>query len=210
MEQAGVDRDLVRKSVMEMPTGRILPFRFIAAASHAPHLEPELESAMFRNAADLEKLEGRTHLLVDVSGSMGDKLSSKSDLTRQDAACGLAMLLREVCPSLSVYTFSNSVVEVPGRRGFALRDAIDRSQPNGGTYLGAALNTVAKERIKTGDRVIVITDEQSHDRVPDLIGVGKAYMINVASNKNGVGYGSWTHVDGFSEAIVNYITQSEK
>jgi len=35
-------------------------------------------------------------------------------------------------------------------------------------------------------------------------------MINVASNKNGVGYRKpWTHIDGFSEAIFRYITEVE-
>jgi len=56
------------------------------------------------------------------------------------------------------------------------------------------------------DRVIVI-DEQSHDRVPAPIGRG--YMVNVASAKNGVGYGAWTHVDGWSEAVVDYIRSLE-
>lgn len=37
---------------------------------------------------------------------------------------------------LRVFTFSNQVVEVPARRGFALRDAIVTSQGHGGTQLG--------------------------------------------------------------------------
>jgi len=35
-------------------------------------------------------------------------------------------------------------------------------------------------------------------------------MINVASAKNGVGYGKWTHIDGFSEAVVDYIAELER
>jgi len=31
--------------------------------------------------------------------------------------------------------------------------------------------------------------------------------VNVASSRNGVGYGKWTHVDGWSEAIVDYIAE---
>lgn len=38
---------------------------------------------------------------------------------------------------------------------------------------------------------------------------GKGYVINVASNRNGVGYGAWTHVDGWSEAVVEYIAELE-
>jgi 60 kDa SS-A/Ro ribonucleoprotein len=58
------------------------------------------------------------------------------------------------------------------------------------------------------DRLIVITDEQSHDSLPAP--KGRAYMINVGSNKNGVGYGKWVHVDGFSESVVNFINEYEK
>ena len=55
--------------------------------------------------------------------------------------------------------------------------------------------------------MIVLTDEQSHDAVPSP--AGKGYIINVASYKNGVGYGAWTHIDGFSEAVFDYIKEVE-
>jgi hypothetical protein len=36
-------------------------------------------------------------------------------------------------------------------------------------------------------------------------------MINVASNKNGVGYGgNYTHIDGFSEGVFSFIRQWEE
>jgi hypothetical protein len=35
------------------------------------------------------------------------------------------------------------------------------------------------------------------------------YMINVASALNGVGYGAWSHIDGWSEAVVEYIRELE-
>jgi hypothetical protein len=37
----------------------------------------------------------------------------------------------------------------------------------------------------------------------------KGYVINVASNRNGVGYGQWIHIDGWSEAVVDYIAALE-
>jgi len=39
---------------------------------------------------------------------------------------------------------------------------------------------------------------------------GVGYMVNVASYKNAVGYGNWNRIDGFSEAIVDYIIEYEK
>jgi hypothetical protein len=58
------------------------------------------------------------------------------------------------------------------------------------------------------DRIIVITDEQAHDSVPEPKGHG--YVINVASYRNGVGYGSWLHIDGWSEAVIDYISSFEE
>ena len=89
---------------------------------------------------------------------------------------------------------------VPARRGFALRDAIVTSQTHWGTDLGGAINAMPK-----CDRLIVITDEQSQSVVPQR----KGYMINVASNRNGVGYGAWTHIDGWSDSVLDYIIKLE-
>lgn len=206
MKSAGVDSTIIKNSIANMKTERVLPFRFISAARYASQLEPELEISMFKCVQNMEKLSGKTILLVDVSGSMNSEISNKSDLMRLDAACGLGMLLREICEDVEIFTFSNDLVQVPPRRGFALRDAIVNSQQHGGTYLGNAISIIQNNR--TYDRIIVITDEQSHDSVPDPRGM--AYMLNVAAYQNGVGYGAWTHIDGWSESIINYIQEYER
>jgi hypothetical protein len=149
------------------------------------------------------RLAGRTVLLVDVSGSMVAPLSARSTMLRTDAAYGLAVLLSEIAEKVSIYTFSDACVAIPPRRGFALRDAMELSQRHSGTRLGAALDFIREPY----DRIIVITDEQSHDRVGAPHGRG--YMINVASARHGVGYGPWTHIDGFSEAVIDYIRELE-
>jgi 60 kDa SS-A/Ro ribonucleoprotein len=208
LHEAGVREDLVLAGLAAMKTDRVLPFRFLAAARKAPQWEEALELAMFRSLADRAgQLAGHTVLLVDVSGSMNAPLSKRSEMTRTDAAYGLAILLREIAVKVTIYTFSETAKWVPARRGMALRDALDRNQPHGGTYLGASLVQVEHECLLY-DRLVVITDEQAHDSVPDP--QGRGYMINVASNRNGVGYGRWTHIDGFSEAVVEYIVELER
>jgi 60 kDa SS-A/Ro ribonucleoprotein len=199
MKDAGVDEEAVIHALSAMKTERVLPFRFLAAARYAPQWEEPLEQAMYRSVAGREKLAGRTVLLIDTSGSMDAPLARRSEMLRMDAACGLAVLLREVCDAVEVYSFSDKLVRVPSRRGFALRDAIVSGQPHAGTQLGHALNGLRAAY----DRIIVVTDEQSHDRVSAPRGRG--YVINVASARNGVGYGAWTHIDGWSEAVVDYI-----
>ena len=203
MKDADVPESQVVAALDAMRTDCVLPFRFLAAARHAPQWEEALERAMFRSLEGTERLSGHTVILVDVSGSMVAPLSRRSQMLRTDAAYGLAVLLRELAEKVTVYTFSNSARRIPARRGFALRDAMESSQLHQGTYLGAALDAV-DERY---DRIIVITDEQSHDRVGAPR--GKGYMINVAAARNGVGYGPWVHIDGFSEAVINYIRELE-
>ena len=36
------------------------------------------------------------------------------------------------------------------------------------------------------------------------------YLINVASAKNGVGYGQWIHIDGWSDKVLDYIVKWEQ
>ena len=206
MREAGVDESLVLSALGSMSTARVLPFRFLAAARYAPQWEEALEQAMLKCVAETEKLPGKTIVLVDVSGSMTAPLSRRSEMQRTDAAYGLAVLLREIAEKVAVYSFSDNLVEVPARRGFALRDAINASQRHNSTQLGNAVEKL--NRNEKCERLIVITDEQAHDKVPAPS--GKGYLINVASYKNGVGYAKWMHIDGWSEAVIEYIRALEQ
>ncbi len=201
MVEAGCDMDLVTDAIIaRRGADLVFPFRYVAAARAVPQLEPVIDQALCESIASAPRLAGRTIVLVDVSGSMDWPLASRSDLTRMDAAAALASVIHG---DLRLFTFSQGVVEVPARRGMAGVDAVIGSQAHLGTRLGAAVKKVNR---LPHDRLIVISDEQSHDPVPDPT-AGAAYMINVASNRNGVGYGRWTHIDGFSEAVVRYITE---
>lgn len=204
MAESGVDRTLVRNAIIARKGAqRVLPFRYVAAARAAPQFEPYLDQALSEAIAEMPVLSGTTAILVDVSGSMDDPISAKSDLKRIDAAAALASIVHG---NVRVFTFSHEMVEVPPRRGMAGVDVVIKSQPHGGTYLGAAVHAMNKQ--VPHDRLIVITDEQSHDRVPDPVSP-LSYLINVASHRNGVGYGKWCHIDGFSEQVLRFIVEHE-
>lgn len=205
MVEAGVDGTLLKNAILgRLGAERVLPFRFIAAANAAPSLEPALDIALLAGIHAMPQLSGKTIMLVDVSGSMHARLSAKSDLSRLDAAAALASVCN--CEELRVFSFADEVVEVPPRRGLAGAAAIKAAQAGGGTYLGEAVAAVSKF---PHDRLIVITDEQSADAVPRPV-AERAYMINVGSYQNGVGYGDgWIHVDGFSENVIRFIAESE-
>jgi hypothetical protein len=61
----------------------------------------------------------------------------------------------------------------------------------------------------TLERLIVITDEQSHDGIL-AAWTAKAYVVNVAPYKHGLSYrDGWTHIDDWSERVVDYIAAAE-
>ena len=78
LRETCVDEGLVEAALERMSAARVLPFRFLAAARHAPQWEESLERAMLRALSGSKKQPGRTVLLDHVSGSMEAPLSRKS------------------------------------------------------------------------------------------------------------------------------------
>lgn len=209
MQKVDVDESLIRSRLSE-GIKKALPFRFVTAATHAPRIEDAIEAAMLKGLEGVDALPGKTGLLIDVSGSMDANLSDRGETRRIDAAAGLAIYLREKTATCRVATFSADFVEVPPRRGFALRDAIHTSQDRWkGTYLGKAVAEAGRQW-KDIDRFIVITDEQSHDTLGQAPSGMTSYLINVAPYKNGISYGNgFTHLDGWSERVLDFIIEKE-
>jgi hypothetical protein len=84
------------------------------------------------------------------------------------------------------------------------------SQAHSGTYLKRALTLLNdKQEWSELDRLIVISDEQSHDGILPAW-TPRAYVVNVAPYEYGISYGNgWTHIDGWSERIVDYLAAVE-
>lgn len=229
MVQAGVDLDLVKAAIVARKGGadRVLPFRFVSAAVHAPSLEPWIDQA-FCAAIDAQaKMSGKTVIVVDVSGSMyHTRVSAKSEMDRAKAAASLAAIARGAFHDVRIFATAgddgrrkHATIEVPPRSGNALVDAIYgqcRPLGGGGIFVHQVMDYLRKT-VGEADRLIVITDEQdcgiaAGDSPLSAIPIAKrAYMINVASAKNGVGYGPrWVHIDGFSESALRFIQEYER
>jgi 60 kDa SS-A/Ro ribonucleoprotein len=226
MSEAGVSTELVTESLENLDVIRVLPFRFISAAKYAPQLESVLEKTMFKALESHPELPGKTVMIVDVSGSMGGNVSGKSEIGRVDAAASLAILLREICEDFSIYATAGNdysrihkTALIPSRHGFALKDSILKSKNElggGGIFLKQVMDYVYNlEKSNDVARIIVITDEQDCDTDPakspskaNTFGANN-YLINIANEKNGIGYDKWVHIDGFSEAVIDYIQAFE-
>ena len=206
MMQVNVNLGIITAYFDRANFSRVLPFRFIAAARVVPQFENQLDRAMLKLCEKLDRLKGLTCIVCDVSGSMSSPISDKSDLSRDAASGGVAAVLREVCEDVIIFGFGNNLYVIPPRRGMSLIDMVKHR--NEGTYLRGALEHIINNY--NFDRLVVITDEQSHDGIANAPIKGRSYLINVAPNQNGVGYYDWIHIDGFSESVIKFITEYEK
>lgn len=209
MLAVGVDSALIRAALTDGYSEQMFPYRFLAASRYAPQLADVLGDAMVKSAGSRDRLEGSTVLIVDVSGSMDSALSGKTEMSRIDAAGCLAVVIRECCEDARIFTFSNSVVEVPNYRGLSLVACVNNSQSHGGTELRKALETVKRAAPSVG-RVIVVTDEQSQDGIADAW-TKHSYLINVAPYKHGLDTSQgWNRISGWSDRVVDWIQTEER
>lgn len=211
-QKDGVSSDLV-EAVIRARKGawRVLPYRFTQAAKQAPAFYNALDEALKASIADAQPLPGTTGVCVDCSGSMHSPMSTftrpdgrigHSDTTLFDAAAALAGCVNG---RTRLIAFGTSAKEIQPVQGLGTKIALEASGMGGGTNTHLAINQANKMDL---DRLIVITDEQATQALPKPK-AKHAYVINVASYKHGIGYGAYTHIDGFSASTLEYIREIE-
>lgn len=166
-DQAGVS-DTVAAQVAErladpdqVARSRQFPFRFLAAYRNAPSLRwgHALDKALTASLDNVPELPGRTLVLVDRSGSMFGRMSSRSELTSADAAAvfGSAVALRNPGRA-DLVEFGTGSNPIPVKVGDSLLRTVDRFTNLGGTQTAEAV----RRGYDGHDRVLIVTDEQSH------------------------------------------------
>jgi 60 kDa SS-A/Ro ribonucleoprotein len=225
MSEAGVPESLIHDAVLARKGAKgVLPFQYLSAADAVPRFAGLIDRALSDSIADLPRLRGKTVIVGDVSGSMNAALSGRSARNRLDAMAILVGCLVSACDHPVVYATAGSdsrkvhktklIRALPGSAMVAEFRQSMRELGGGGIFLSQAMEQVrASER--SADRVIVITDEQDMEsdplKMPDRAHrIGRHnYLINVASARNGIGYRKWTHLDGFSDAVLKWIPAHE-
>lgn len=223
MISVGVNPKVIRNGLANLKQDMLLPIDFLKAQKFAPDYTRELENAMFSCAKKYKKLSGKTILVVDVSGSMAQQISSKSDFKRLDAAIAMTILVSEICENISIYVTAGSdslrihkTEKIKPYKGFALGDEILSKAENmggGGIFTKQCINFIREKEKEDPDRIIVFSDSQDCDidkSLPNPFGK-KNYIIDVSSHKNGINYkGVWTsEISGWSEGFLSYITEIE-
>lgn len=150
----------------EIARSKQFPFRFLSAyqaTKDSLRWAYPLEQALGYSLANVPALPGRTLVLVDRSGSMfGPRMSEKSDLSRADGAAifGTAVALR--AHSADLIQFGSTSQQITFKKGDSVLPLLKRFTDLGGTYTA----TATKKYYAKHDRVIIITDGQSHDGDP--------------------------------------------
>lgn len=225
MKDAGVSPIVISQGIRGLSPTMALPHNFLMARQINPEFSSEIEELMLRCFAQSEKLSGKTLLVVDVSGSMGTDLSSRSNQRRIDVAGALAMLAAEVCEDYAIYvtagsgaTRQHSTRKLERLRGFELCDRTIDSMSRmgyGGIFTRQCIDYLKEAETDPVDRIIVFSDSQDMERggnvVPSPFGAHN-YIVDVSSHGKGVNYeGVWSaEISGWSEHFLDFIREYER
>ena len=226
MRRANVDKKVINEGLEKLKSSMLMPLDFLKAFRMNPEFGRQIEDAMINSYANLPKLKGKTLFIVDVSGSMGARMSEKSDFTRYDAACAMAMLAANQCEDYEIvctagndYAHTGAHEHIPyPQKGFGIFEQIRETNKNigrGGIFTRQCLEWCNdKFKGQKFDRIIVFSDSQDCDfperRTPKPFGTYN-YICDVSAHTKGVNYrGVWTaEISGFSEHFITFIAAME-
>lgn len=173
LDEAKISSDLVKHvaSVIadkdEVAKSRQFPFRFYSAykATGGNHWAKALAAGLDWSLPNVPALDGRTLLLLDMSGSMfpwyesGEETKRKVHNYELAALFGVAVALR--AEAAEVFAYGNRPKPVWIDKSKGVLDHLGQFTSLGGTH---TVRTLA-ERFEKGkhDRVIIVTDEQLSD-----------------------------------------------
>jgi hypothetical protein len=223
------DKDRVLRS-------KQLPFRFLNAAralTQAANVPNEfmgaLGKAMDHAAENIPEVSGKTVVLVDVSGSMTWGLNescgaARSQANRIDVAALLAAsFVKKNVADVVVFSSQSAFLFIPPNTpvGAASQLITQWKYAHGGTNLGAALQTAISKHANASvyDRMVVLTDEQAHDDVWDVVEPWlredrdrKIYVVNLAGYEPRAflpSHGQIFTAGGFNETVFDWIRALE-
>lgn len=224
MMRVDVDSNVIRKGINNLTSSMLLPLDYYKSYKHNREFGKDIEDVMIKSYEHLPKLPGNTLFIVDVSGSMDSRISDKSEFTREECACVMAMLACNQCERYQlVVTAGNDSsrigehehIKYPSK-GFDIINQIkNHSVGWGGIFTRQCLEW-CKENFngEEFDRIIIFSDSQDCDypdkRVPHPFGKYN-YICDVSAHTRGINYkGVWdAEISGFSDKFITFIAAHE-
>lgn len=215
----------------EVLRSKQLPFRFMSAYREVPRTSSRvldvLENAIEYSVENLPRLRGKTVIAIDISGSMCDSISSKSNVRCCDIGALLGVLASRICDDYIVYTFNTRLSNVTySKRNGIISTSNEISRCTGGTDLSLPIQEMINKNIKA-DRLIMISDNEINS------GWRGGYMHTCQSlvdkYRNKVNKNLWVHaidlqgygtqqfiggktniIAGWSERLLEFINLAER
>lgn len=173
-DEAGISAD-ARTSVVakltnpaEVARSRQFPYRFLSAYKAAPSLQwaQVLETALDLSCGNIPRLRGRSLVLIDLSGSMTNKVSAKSEMSRWEVGALFAAALSKRCEQVDIALFATNNGKLPMQRSESILRYMERVaavQRSGQLQHGTMGYTALADQYDGHDRAVFFTDEQLHD-----------------------------------------------
>lgn len=173
-DQAGIS-SATRKAVAErladpeqVAASRQFPYRFLSAWKATESLEwgPALETALGHSVKNVPEFAGRTLVLIDTSGSMQSPVGgARSQAMRWEVAglFGAVVAARSKNVDLAIYATGVEPVKAPTSSTSILRFCEQLRRSIGSVGHGTNTWEAIRTQYDGHDRVVVLTDEQSHD-----------------------------------------------
>jgi len=154
------DSDQIRKS-------RQLPFRYLSAYKELQDVSGTtskvfdvLETAIDTSVENIQKIPGKTGIVVDVSGSMRSQVSRRSKMTCAEIGLLLGVVAVRICEESVFLTFDTSLYKPPvSTVGGILTQVQNIPVQGGGTQMELPFKHLTKEKINV-DRIILLSDNQ--------------------------------------------------
>lgn len=171
-DEVGVNDDMAKyvcdqiSNPVKVRESRMFPYRMLKAYGEAPsnRWAWALEKALDAACAGIPKLSGKTLVLVDTSGSMTGRLSSKSSISYIEVGALIGVSLAARGSDVDLVGFATGHFHFPLKRGGSVLKQTEAFCKLAGT-VGHGTETFAaiKATFKPGvhKRVVIVTDEQA-------------------------------------------------
>lgn len=145
-------------------TSKQLPFRFLSAYKELIDIADSeifdcLENAIEASIENMPKFDGTTVIAVDISDSMGDTISKKSNIRCYEIAMLLGLIANKICEKSIFYVFNNQIQKYAFSHRTAILETVINSSCFGGTNMYLPFEKIIYEGINA-DRMIIISDNQ--------------------------------------------------
>ncbi|MCP4223803.1 MAG: TROVE domain-containing protein, partial [Actinomycetia bacterium] len=183
VSQAGVEIVLDRITDPEqVARARLFPYQVWAAYSHAPsdNWKRALGTTLDLTTQNIPTLD-RTLVVIDMSGSMQTRVSSRSVMSRVEVAAVMAAVTAKQATTNDLIIFGHSNRAVKLRRGASVLAGVAELVGKVGAVGHATFgHTAIADHFdhRKHDRVVLFTDDQMHDAgAVDLSGVPLIYTV---------------------------------